>query len=249
VNQSRIWWVLFVSVLLYGCVESPPLQVRDVPATEASNDASADAPADTRPVTCGMGLGDCDPVLGTGCPTEQRCEVFAQPTRGMCVPAGSAQVGDPCSPSGAECSPGLICINRKCMKLCCEMADDAPCQTGQHGSGRSFCTVRFQGLPYLACTIPGECNWVTQEGCPTGQACRITSGRGEARCVAEGSGRQGERCSVQTDCGRGLICTGPTQTTQTCARVCDVRNPTCGGSLSCMAIVGDNVPFNYGICE
>lgn len=238
----RVLWGLWASLfLVFGCAEK---------VTLTGPGASDAATADVRPATCGMGLGDCDPVLGTGCPSDQRCEIAASPTRGVCIPAGTDGVGENCTAGGAQCSPGLVCAFSKCLKLCCEFADDAPCQTGPHGSTRSFCAVRFTtGSPVMGCTIPGECNWLTQEGCSTGQACRITSGRGEARCISEGAGRQGERCTDAADCSRGLICTGSSPSTATCKRACDVRNPSCGGSLSCTAQIGNNIPYNYGACE
>jgi len=56
----------------------------------------------------------------------------------------------------------------------------------------------------------GGCNYQTQAGCPTAQACRpqfnATDPEVHPGCEASGNAQSGDGCTAQTDCARGLYC-------------------------------------------
>ena len=56
----------------------------------------------------------------------------------------------------------------------------------------------------------GDCNYQTQAGCPTAQACRpqfnATDPEVQPGCEASGTAESGDACAAQTDCARGLYC-------------------------------------------
>ena len=226
----------------------------DVAQDVGVQDGGADDVApDASTAICGMGLGVCDPVLGTGCGERQQCVFGVTPSGGVaCNLAGTGALGDTCTRPD-DCGAGLQCLGNRCIRLCCSRIDDAPCRSGAGASPTSACGVSIvvgdAGAPLRACTVAGACDWLTQRGCTANQTCLPTSVLGESRCAIAGTGLLGETCDpTGPSCAAGLVCVAPSgsPTAYRCARICDPRLMDCAGGRICRTAHG--YPENFGTC-
>lgn len=106
----------------------------------------------------------------------------------------------------------------------------------------------------------GECNYQTQQGCDASQACRpqfnATAPDVQPGCEAAGEAANGEACTSQADCARGLYCALGTchtlccgadwsacPTGESCIRALEVR---AGGEV---VSAGAELCFPVGTCD
>lgn len=79
----------------------------------------------------------------------------------------------------------------------------------------------------------GSCNYQTQTGCSSAEACRPTVSDGgviQPGCEEAGTGRSGAPCTQWTDCARGYLCAGAA-----CHQLCCGGDwSACGAGQSCI---------------
>jgi hypothetical protein len=94
-------------------------------------------------------------------------------------------------------------------------------------SGSSGVGASSSGSSGGTCTFPAgaTCSVDPQCGCPAGQKCDI-GGTAAAACTTAGSGTQGARCALNTDCAAGLTCVDGV-----CHSYCESVGAACPGGL------------------
>jgi hypothetical protein len=224
----------------------------EVSTSDAAQDVVSEATSwdGPRPI-CGSGLGECDPVAGTGCPSGQHCAISGATSLVVsCIDDGAGAPGAACV-GPADCESGLHCISSRCLRLCCTRSDDATCRTGP-GSSSSACGISLVatdgGVSFRACTATGICDWLTQQGCGSNQICLPSTPFGDGRCAPAGEGLLGQPCVEGNACVRGLFCAAPSgsPTSRRCALICDPRLMDCAGGRICRQVQG--YPGNFGAC-
>ncbi|MEM7606756.1 MAG: hypothetical protein AAF411_15480 [Myxococcota bacterium] len=101
---------------------------------------------------------------------------------------------------------------------------------------------------------PGECVWLEQAGCGALEWCAPVEGpEAVGTCTFFGDADLGERCTLQTDCTIGTLCTERPDGLRFCERACDPAEgllADCGAGQRCgsnrNAVTGE--PEAVGIC-
>ncbi len=159
------------------------------------------APGNAALGLCGPAPG-CDPVLLTGCPADDYCQVSAAGAH-ACGPAGIGSLGQPCDVS-AECSPGSGCFSDNdgtvCRRYCDTRSPSCPSET----ICRSTHPSTWVGYCAPSDSQTG-CNVIAQTGCAgSEQACYLQPG--STICLPSGSSPLGAACDLPGDCAPGLSC-------------------------------------------
>jgi len=84
-------------------------------------------------------------VTGTGCSGTLGCYIGDTKGNPICLPPGSAKVGESCTTSD-NCIPGLVCAKLVCRRLC---HDDAVCVSPD--------TCKGKGIVFSAAPTVGIC--------------------------------------------------------------------------------------------
>jgi hypothetical protein len=195
--------------------------------------------------------GACD-LLRQDCADGELCGYRtddAGVTARACLPAGSAEEGEPCptreSPNG--CAKGLICVDGEgdagtgvCARLCyadSDCAAPASCEELLTLSGTPE-------TPTLCVTLPA-CDLFAQDCSAAGAACYI--GRSRPSCYPEGSVAMGGVCRRSSDCVKGAACAQDGQGQMTCRPLCttDGSHPCATGSC---AAAQSPAPEGVGVC-
>ena len=163
-------------------------------------------------VTPAGGAPGCDPVCQNGCGCGMRCNLTATGT--VCTPVqGQKKVGDLCSPTADDCSPGLFCYSEacgtnlgRCARFCREHATCGPggvCGTpsrfpGGALSAQKVCNAGVQANP---------CDAFAGTGCPDPAfVCYATGQSTKCDCPTGLNRHAGQDCSFPNDCAAGLTC-------------------------------------------
>ncbi|HEY1098618.1 MAG TPA: MYXO-CTERM sorting domain-containing protein [Myxococcota bacterium] len=187
--------------------------------------------------------GLCD-ANGNGCLASESCLfVLGNATQGVCIPGGSAGVGDSCV-GFEDCGRGLLCLDSVCEQRCdrgfaCDSGDNCVGLSG--GTGMQVCTPGAEGEGEGEGEPgegegegePGECNVARGNfDCPAGSSCD------DGDCVSGGEGPTGTfgLCEGDADCSGGLCVSG------VCSRPCDVADG-CPAAYSC-----DTTAIPGGLC-
>lgn len=248
--------VAWLGCLLAACVpfegyrrDAAVADVTDAPTVDVARDA---APLIDRPITvdvtappCGADLGDCDPVLNTGCPEGQACvidDVFN--LHAVCGTPGRGVPGAECQRE-ADCAAGLHCLEGQCVMLCCTAPADDRC--ARRFGASSHCAVETYNPLVNGCTVRNQCDYLTGVGCPEGAACYPQSGVGEARCLAPGGVEVGGACQLQNECVAGATCvSGTAGVPGRCALICNPRGARCPNGRTCAPLA--DRPSDWGAC-
>ena len=220
----------------------------DGPSSERADspDGASDATGDVGlAFVCGVRVGACDPVGGAGCAGGAACVMGAWPsTTPRCAPPGAAGYLEACdASSGQFCERGYQCVRRRCIALCCATGGDDDC-AARIGAG-SRCAIRTELGSIAACTVPGDCDYVSQRGCASGSACFATSALGEGRCVTPGTTPAGRSCTSYAECSEGATCVGAP--VGACRMMCNPRGSnSCGLGEHCTEF--SDRPADYGWC-
>lgn len=101
---------------------------------------------------------------------------------------------------------------------------------------------------------PGVCNYQTQEGCASGEACRPQYPAGSTQvapgCEPAGTGLGGDPCEDSTDCAPGYLCFDPAGV---CRKLCCGRDwSACDPGESCIrqfhVRFGDRIEYAADVC-
>jgi hypothetical protein len=191
----------------------------------------------------------CNPLTSTGCQSGEQC--YLDSTGLSCAPYGTVADGGTCKYVN-DCGLGSICAGvGTCHPLCATAGSSLTC------SGTATCIPLTQsgGVPVGynlgVCIPPDNCNYITNSGCTSGDACFPTSNG--KQCAPAGKVGVGGACSSLNDCSAGYLCTG-TSTASTCKKRCDTTDSsTCPGGQTCGAVVTGTpaVPIgeNFGVCS
>lgn len=147
-----------------------------------------------------------------------------------CGPAGTAQLGEPCSATH-WCAPGGLCfgLGSNVQGLCRAFCDDDTDCASSPGAG---CALRIgtSGGGVAEDRVCSEaCHIVTNDGCPVeGTKCVAITSTNTA-CGTAGTGALGDTCTAGFDCQVGLACApSPTQpNAHECMQVTTMSNPQC----------------------
>jgi hypothetical protein len=186
-----------------------------------------------------------------GCAAGEMCQIDGTTSGAKeCVAAGNVAIGAACT--GADCSPGSICVNTTpvidtCVKYCNTDTDcTAPgglclitLNDGSSGNipGVTLCTENCDPATNIGCPVAGTGCQMAQES--MGQMRLLT------RCTEAGSGTQGASCTDNGDCATTYGCfnAGTTQ----CLKYCKVGGAACPGGLICSSL-GTIGSTEYGVC-
>lgn len=188
----------------------------------------------------------CDPLLDTGCATNQACYGGAKPS---CALPGTAIEGQACKQS-PDCIRGMICLPGQgtCVRLCdarktgieAGCAANDPCEALSAG-GQPLSD--HQGYCHKSC------NPATDEGCVAEAKCLV---RAKPVCVIAGSAKIGQACKKLGDCERGATCVTDSNMATVCAQKCDPKasqgTDGCAAGLKCVALEG-TYPTPVGTCQ
>jgi hypothetical protein len=194
----------------------------------------------------------CNPACQKGCECG-RCNVVSS-GHSACVPAGTVQLGEVCKTGATDdCAPGLICLTEvcgnnlgRCYKHCTttDQCNGTICQIpieDSHGNDTGFRT----------CDVPPHaCDPVNNTGCPdVAFNCYLTSAS-LTLCDCPGvnpGGKNGDPCTIYTDCEPGYVCVsgGAGGGAQARCRVaCTVASPACQAGTNCIP-TGTGAKFGY----
>jgi hypothetical protein len=184
--------------------------------------------------------GVCNYQSLVGCSAGESCWPLADAVGGIspsCQPAGRLPGGASCG-QWADCSPGHVCLQGVCRRLCCGK-DWSACPTGESCIGSlslrvgnvSVATGVDICLPVDGCDVLDPAACADQPG----QTCQIVDPRGSVACMPGGSGSIGDPCDGETGCRAGLACIGGE-----CRRLCRAIS---GGEPSCPAAEGVCVTY------
>lgn len=228
----------------------PPL---DAPtSSDGSTGPDAMTPVDaTAPVDAGPCREVCDPVRQCGCASPEACRWNAATTDFECgVPDGEALHGESCgSGDGTRCAAGTACLSRFGESPTCLHACDEDLDCERFGAG-SLC-LRFGGAGGVWGFCSPACDPVSQRGCRDVDACRTFLRASDRRygtiCTVTGLQSEGEECSINEDCVRGLGCVSGR-----CYRPCVVDEVAeeCGLVGNCSPLVPPKLidGDEYGVC-
>ncbi len=205
----------------------------DVPVTDTANASDVQSGG-----ACGP-PGMCDPITGAGCAGGGTCGLGEDGTP-ACSERAAVPVFASCTTT-SRCAPGLSCVGARCVRLCC--GDDA-CDDLSNATARSRCAVKTSVEGLYACTRPGGCDYVLQNGCPEGQYCSPTSLHGGGNCLPVGTVAGGAACRFTNECERPFTCVGAPGV---CRRTCSLLRGDCPGGAPCLRF--SDRPADYGYCE
>ncbi len=117
-----------------ACSSTAPVAAVDAAPPPAEADASEAGsaaprpPASPPPPSCfGRGRAVCNPAIGDGCSSSERCD-FSETDAELtlaCAPVvpGFSEIGARCTVSGPACARGSRCTEGVCRKFCCAGSD------------------------------------------------------------------------------------------------------------------------------
>jgi hypothetical protein len=197
------------------CSVMPLAAVPDAgPGTDGPKEAPPDctSPPVTALCSAAPAAGQaCNPTCQTGCACG-RCNVVGKTA--TCVPNGTVLLGELCTYGSDNCAAGLICLREqdgcgnpviaRCYRHC---TVDAQCGTD------TFCQISIQDSAkndtgFSACDVPPrDCDPVANTGCPSPALnCYYTSLNETVCDCATGTGKNGDKCAVYSDCAPGFVC-------------------------------------------
>lgn len=164
----------------------------------------------------------CTPGEDGSCGAGAVCRALG-PTQGfgVCMQAGTAMVGDACTPrdNSTECAPGAVCWGEpgECEKTCAYLTEVAACPDDR------FCTISNLCKPASA-----------------GDAAKI-----DATCAADSP--ELAECGVEGDAFRGICMKFfLEETSLTCERLCRTAAPACPEGQSCLGVFSN---VEVGVCH
>ena len=232
------------------------------------SDPDCGAQSECGPVNCdsaatpfGACAFTCDPTGGatTGCPTGLNCALFSgDRTTCVCRTGGMMMADGGACTTGADCQPGLICVQRggasTCRPVCRMQGNDC-------AADRS-CVSLPDHRTYGACVptagdMPPACD-PSETTCGAGMGCSIAcSGlMPQVTCAKAGTVAAGQICTSPADCVPGADCLGTTcaegGSKSRCVKHCKT-DADCGGSTTrCLltaCIMGtQRMTVPYGRC-
>ena len=233
---------------------------------DASGVGACSIPSEDRCIT----LADCDNDLvcdgaqcRTTCTNDAACGAGGTCQRGSCITPVSggtldagpnADGGRPLVGTGSRCNGGACAVGYECTtetehtsvpvcrKLC---TSDAECLSEGLGS---FCQTG--GHCTTACDPAASTSTCGEEACGyyTGNPPAPEPMVDYTDCRPIGAGREGDPCTVQTDCGVTLWCL-----TDQCRRLCHPSMPApaeCTGGYTCheQSTIVNGTSAAYGVC-
>jgi hypothetical protein len=190
-----------------------------------------DLPDDPNLGSC-MPCGECGAELpcptGSACRSVDGCDV--------CMPQPRDR------PPGTRCTDHGQCISNNCVDDVCRNPCPPTSSSSQCESGES-CGVftGADGDPIGFCLSCGECNVLTQTGCPSTHKCLAPAPTCQT-CYPRGGRREGESCGNYNDCQSPLNCANGI-----CRPFCDrASTATCPSPRSCFG--SNTLPSNVGQC-
>lgn len=201
----------------------------------------------------------CNPVDGSGCPTDRTCVFSPGSMAALCVDTTAPGVAfeGACNAAQQDCAPGYSCFavqagDARCFKLC-DSGNDAHC-AGLAGADPTYeCGATITGSQWSVCTgvpVTVTCSPL-QDQCPAGEYCdRVTDTT--TGCITEGTGALGAACSLNNDmaCARGGVCMGLGAAAPTCMKACDANALTgCGANETCLGVNVAGQRLDFGVCQ
>lgn len=155
---------------------------------------------------------DCEPVVGSGCPDDERCVVDAAGDPACVSKAPTAALDEACTTRDA-CPEGAGCVavdgRAVCRRFCNPLQPSGARACRPDGEARCVGTVDAHpeiGVCVRPCDTPGE----TEAACaPAGaaSACWVPVGLDFAVCSGvEGAAGLGETCDTNVRCAVDLLC-------------------------------------------
>ncbi|HET6150304.1 MAG TPA: hypothetical protein VFH68_22380 [Polyangia bacterium] len=201
------------------------------PATQVNcRPMSCDVSTLTSPANCN-GTGACPTLVTSACPNHLRCQANATTCLSQCT-------------TNADCVPGFFCSGTTCTAT---KTNGSVCATGTECTS-GFCTdgvccnVQCNGT----CTTCGTGTCTQVKGADDNDTC---TGANTCSSVATCLKKQGQPCSVTTDCAVGVCadgvccnttCTGQCEscsngvTRGVCGAVTTPRTPCAGAGTTCL---------------
>jgi hypothetical protein len=215
------------------------------PVTTASSNDESEGESETG--TPGD-MSGCDPLADpeTECGPAMACDLTSR----ICVPALGTGLEDELCATNDGCSPGLICANDRCRRLC-----DAA--IGEGCGDEQICSAAAEPIPGLCLA---SCDLVLDTCELPGDACKRVLGPGGqvfAACLANpGVGLVGDACIADPECAAGHLCTESNLHTlpctndapACCAPVCDTLELPCFGLEPVCHVLGIPGQETAGFC-
>lgn len=233
-----------------GCNAPAFCKVDDDHGSCAAAGQRAAAEPCTRNGECAEGLACAWGACRSACRVQADCRSDGSKTA-ECLRRSGLHFGfcaEPCgAPAAPSCSQGLSCsplelgaiTNSFCLHVAepCTSTDDGVCDEAGHGTG--FCAANSDVND--CCTKPrplGQCDIITQCGCPKEQACRVVgrvTDTADTACGEAGTRPIGARCDTDAQCVRGADCAG-----SICKRLCNDTEAGRCASGSCVPLRFDS---------
>ncbi|MEO1228660.1 MAG: hypothetical protein AAFZ18_07130 [Myxococcota bacterium] len=201
----------------------------------------------------------CNPVDGSGCPTDEFCVLLFNTGEGQCrtLPDQKA-FGATCDPALQDCGPGLSCLQFQgqpeatCLQTCTAGSGGVECANVPDMSRVYSCTVtpNVPNPTYGACVgnNGAPCNPLDMMSCPGGEVCSVVQGTVNTACAMAGGAMLGENCNVG-NCAEGQgICMNFTGD-PLCYEPCNPAQPACSqNAYRCVTPTLGMMSFNFGVC-
>lgn len=187
---------------------------------------------------CMSAQGQACDVWNSSCPSGFVCTQQPGGMTTVCMPAGTAQLDQTCSPTGNNCAEG--------QGTCVDLGFGPRCYPGCDGAAPS-CTDGMDvcwlvGTDWGVCDLFQQCDPINPN-CPAGRSCAVVTQDFQTACIAAGSAFLGQDCTAD-GCASGQgIClnvgNGPI-----CQEACDPNGVDTCSSGVCTALQN----ITWGVC-